>query len=63
MTNNPTAVAIHEAQKLWPRERIQCVVSVGTGRYQGSPIRTKPALLSLKEKLNKVVQSATDTEG
>jgi calcium-independent phospholipase A2-gamma len=48
---------------LWPNERIQCVVSVGTGKYVPR-LEVQPAdSASLKTKLTKIIQSATDTEG
>lgn len=62
LTNNPSSIAIHEARRLWPDEPFQCIVSVGTGKYKG---RSRPSTLefsSLREKLLKVVASATDTE-
>ncbi|XP_065572427.1 calcium-independent phospholipase A2-gamma-like isoform X2 [Artemia franciscana] len=64
LTNNPTSIAIHEAKNLWPRSKIHCVVSIGTGRNQ--PLSTMevamPTGTSLKQKLVKVIDSATDTE-
>lgn len=63
ITNNPTAIALHECRLLWPKEKIQCVVSVGTGKYMPG-LEAQPAdTSSLKQKLTKIVQSATDTEG
>ena len=66
-TNNPTHIAIHEAQKLWPNESIQCVVSLGLGKYE--PLLfdhdvADPTLknMSLSEKFSRLVWSATDTE-
>ena len=53
---------------LWGRKvPIQCVISLGTGIYR-RPIRPTKAgevttSTSLREKLTKVVASATDTEG
>ncbi len=29
--NNASILAIHESKKIWPSERVQCVVSLGTG--------------------------------
>ncbi|ELU02471.1 hypothetical protein CAPTEDRAFT_100304 [Capitella teleta] len=62
ITNNPTAIALHECRLLWPKEKIQCVVSVGTGKYVPG-LEAQPAdSASLKTKVTKIVQSATDTE-
>lgn len=67
LLNNPTAVAVHEAKLLWPNEEIQCVVSLGSGRYHPT-IDTidednNPATLSsLKHKILRLIDSATDTE-
>lgn len=62
MTNNPTAVAIHEAKLLWPNEPIQCVVSLGGGRFIPEVKEQQQGLTSLKMKILKVIDSATDTE-
>ena len=83
LTNNPTAVALHEARLLWgAKTPIQTVVSLGTGLYSAPPTNTNttinsnydvmkgggssstsaPKSTSLKEKLTKVILSATDTE-
>ncbi|GBN80898.1 Calcium-independent phospholipase A2-gamma [Araneus ventricosus] len=61
LVNNPTALAIHEAQLLWPSDSIQCVMSLGSGRYVPA---VSPSLTStsLKTKILKIIDSATDTE-
>nr|XP_026695112.1 calcium-independent phospholipase A2-gamma-like [Ciona intestinalis] len=59
LTNNPTGVALNECSLLWPHSPIQCVVSVGTGRYEPTVGPTGDHFLSLKDKLLKVVDSAT----
>ena len=64
LTNNPSALALHESKLLWPDTPIQCVVSLGTGRYD--PIEEgmeAPQYSSLKKKLYQIMISATDTEG
>ena len=68
LTNNPCAIAMHEARLLWGRSTpIQCVISLGTGLYNveraDKPQKKKENNTSLKEKLTKIVASATDTEG
>ena len=63
LTNNPCAVAIHEARLLWPTTPFQCIVSLGTGRYHGRTGPLNVGFTSIREKLLKVVASATDTEG
>lgn len=62
LTNNPTAIAIHECQLLWPNEALQCVVSIGTGRHEMIEGLESVSKSSLKAMATKVIQSATDTE-
>lgn len=67
LSNNPCAIAVHEARMLWGRKvPIQCVISLGTGFYRRPmrPIKAGEVTVStsLREKLTKVVASATDTE-
>jgi calcium-independent phospholipase A2-gamma len=75
LINNPAAIAIHEAQCLWPEEKIQCIVSIGTGKYS-PPVASHDTLSdplssssssqvtssSLKAKITSLIDSATDTE-
>lgn len=67
LINNPTAVAVHEAKLLWPNEKIQCVLSLGSGRYQPDTIfedknKKNVQQSSLKHKIARLIDSATDTE-
>ncbi|TNN73686.1 Calcium-independent phospholipase A2-gamma [Liparis tanakae] len=61
LINNPTALAIHECKCLWPNTPLQCVLSLGTGRYETTG-NSSTAYTSLKTKLSHVISSATDTE-
>ncbi|CAL8261064.1 unnamed protein product [Merluccius merluccius] len=61
LINNPTALAIHECQCLWPGTPLECVVSLGTGRFE-TPGKHSSTHTSLKTKLENVISSATDTE-
>lgn len=72
LMNNPAAIAIHEAQLLWPEESIQCLVSIGCGKYTpafvdrpdnlGAVGASIPKGTSLRMKLTSLIESATDTE-
>ena len=62
-SNNPAALAVHESHLLWPHETIQCVISLGTGRYEPTSELDSSRQISLKDKVNRVLDSATDTEG
>uniref|UniRef100_A0A8D0L6W8 Patatin like phospholipase domain containing 8 n=1 Tax=Sphenodon punctatus TaxID=8508 RepID=A0A8D0L6W8_SPHPU len=62
LLNNPTALAVHECKCLWPNVPLQCVISLGTGRYE-SEGKANVTYTSLKAKLTNVISSATDTEG
>ncbi|KAL4612743.1 calcium-independent phospholipase A2-gamma [Arapaima gigas] len=61
LVNNPAAVALHESQCLWPSTPVQCVVSLGTGRFESAG-RHGTTHTSLRTKLSHVISSATDTE-
>ncbi|KAI1882326.1 hypothetical protein AGOR_G00249520 [Albula goreensis] len=61
LINNPTALAVHECKCLWPNTPLQCVVSLGTGRFEGQG-KNNATYTSLKAKLTNVISSATDTE-
>ncbi|XP_008304752.1 calcium-independent phospholipase A2-gamma [Stegastes partitus] len=61
LINNPTALAIHECKCLWPNTPLQCVLSLGTGRYETAG-KNSTTYTSLKTKLSHVISSATDTE-
>ncbi|MXQ85319.1 hypothetical protein E5288_WYG014449 [Bos mutus] len=62
LLNNPSALAMHECKCLWPDVPLECIVSLGTGRYE-SDVRNNVTYTSLKTKLSNVINSATDTEG
>ncbi|XP_010780804.1 calcium-independent phospholipase A2-gamma-like isoform X1 [Notothenia coriiceps] len=60
--NNPCALAIHESRLLWPNQPFQCVLSLGTGRFDN--VKRGPATsTSLRAKISNLISSATDTEG
>ncbi|XP_040599134.1 calcium-independent phospholipase A2-gamma isoform X2 [Mesocricetus auratus] len=61
LLNNPSALAMHECKCIWPDVPLECIVSLGTGRYE-SDVRNAATYTSLKTKLSNVINSATDTE-
>ncbi|XP_053575176.1 calcium-independent phospholipase A2-gamma [Bombina bombina] len=61
LINNPCALALHECKSLWPNVPVQCVISLGTGRYECAG-KSNVTSTSLKTKLTNVISSATDTE-
>lgn len=60
--NNPCSLAVHESRLLWPDQPFQCVLSLGTGRYDDAK-RTAGTSTSLRAKISSLICSATDTEG
>ncbi|KAM4563459.1 calcium-independent phospholipase A2-gamma-like isoform 1-T2 [Odontesthes bonariensis] len=60
--NNPCALAVHESRLLWPNQHFQCVLSLGTGRYDSAK-RGPATSTSLRAKISNLICSATDTEG
>ncbi|XP_028308412.1 calcium-independent phospholipase A2-gamma-like [Gouania willdenowi] len=62
LLNNPCALAVHESRLLWPKQHFQCVLSLGTGRYDNAK-RGPVTSTSLRAKISNLISSATDTEG
>jgi len=67
LVNNPTAIGLHECKLLWPNTPVQCIVSIGTGRSADVPLYPladlkQVAFSSAREKLMKILHSATETE-
>ncbi|XP_046895885.1 calcium-independent phospholipase A2-gamma-like isoform X3 [Hypomesus transpacificus] len=60
--NNPCALAVHESRLLWPNQPFQCVLSLGTGRFDNAK-RGPTTSTSLRAKISTLIYSATDTEG
>ncbi|XP_035512299.1 calcium-independent phospholipase A2-gamma-like isoform X1 [Morone saxatilis] len=60
--NNPCALAVHESRLLWPNQSFQCVLSLGTGRFDNVKRGTATST-SLRAKISNLICSATDTEG
>ncbi|KAG7255181.1 hypothetical protein CRUP_016974 [Coryphaenoides rupestris] len=63
LLNNPCALAVHESRLLWPRQPFQCVLSLGTGRYDNVKRGPAATSTSLRAKISSLICSATDTEG
>ncbi|XP_067938389.1 calcium-independent phospholipase A2-gamma-like [Watersipora subatra] len=63
LNNNPTAIALHEAKAIWSEERLQCIVSVGNGRYEPGSVDMAQDMSSLRHKVGTIIHSATNTEG
>lgn len=61
LVNNCTGIAHVEAKALWPHERVQCVVSIGSGKFKPNDVLQATAT-SLYQKAHGLVYSATDTE-
>lgn len=61
LVNNCTGLAHAEANLLWPGEPIQCIVSVGSGKFKPNKVISANAT-SLYEKAHGLLYSATDTE-
>uniref|UniRef100_A0A1I8C0B1 PNPLA domain-containing protein n=1 Tax=Meloidogyne hapla TaxID=6305 RepID=A0A1I8C0B1_MELHA len=73
LINNPTAIALHEARQLWPKNLLQCVISVGNGKvmskvdpepepYSWSKSLKFSYTVNLASSVDAIIDSATETE-
>ncbi|KAF4690430.1 hypothetical protein FOZ60_017422 [Perkinsus olseni] len=66
VANNPAHLALHEAARVFPNRRVECLVSIGTGRVPiedlGATYTAKAGLYSITRDLLAMVYSATSTE-
>jgi len=65
MNNNPTNLGVHESKLLWPCESFQCILSLGTGRYDPYQSNKGPwtsSWATLSGLPRGLVESATNTE-
>ena len=58
VANNPSIVALQEAQRLWPGRPVDCVVSVGTGKCPPEMSEAR----SMYSPLSMMVEAAISTE-
>ena len=59
--NNPTGVAIHESKMLFPRREIDCVVSIGTGKFRTDSADSK-SNLGIIGSMRSAMRMVVDTE-
>jgi len=61
LVNNPSALALSECSALWPKHKVQCMVSIGTGRFEPNRSdRGQRKNTSLMEKVSFIIDSATN---
>jgi len=60
--NNPTELAIEEANKIWGLKKIDCVVSIGTGEQLDQPTGTG-AIVDLLRILVAAINTSSDVHG
>jgi len=63
IANNPSALAVHEARRLWQGAPLECLVSVGTGRADPTvAFNTTASNIGWMDLARTVISSATGTE-
>jgi len=55
--NNPAAIVLHEATRIWPNRQVDCLVSLGTGSHP-----PKPKQGGFKDTIIQFIRSACDVD-